>query len=187
MHDQKIIELIRTDKSDKALAALYRHFPLIRKLVADHGGNAQDAEDIFQEALIVLCRKLKDPAFVLTAKLSSYLYSVCRFMWKDELKKRKVTLSANFENDEGNEDQKEWEDMLQQENNARMAEKVLNDLGERCRELLLLFYQGGLKLKDIATKMGYSSENAAKNQKYKCLEGARTRLKEMKQTTKSFN
>ncbi|WP_315821201.1 hypothetical protein [Paraflavitalea speifideaquila] len=60
------------------------------------------------------------------------------------------------------------------------------ELGERCRELLLLFYNGGLKLKDIAARMGYSSENTAKNQKYKCLEAARNKLKELKQTTQTI-
>lgn len=186
MHDQKIIELIRMDKSDKALAALYKHFPMIRKLVRAQGGNAQDAEDIFQEALIILCRKVNDPGFVLTAKLSSYLYSISRFTWKDELKKRKMTVSIDIENDERNTGLDEWEDLLLQESRARRAEKILNDLGERCRELLLLFYKGGLKLKDIAARMGYNSESTARNQKYKCLEGARNKLKEMKQATQNF-
>ena len=54
MHDHIIIELIRTNRTDKALAALYRHFPMIRTLIRSKGGTAEDAEDIFQEALIIL-------------------------------------------------------------------------------------------------------------------------------------
>lgn len=73
-----------------------------------------------------------------------------------------------------------------QEERAKLAEKVVAELKDRCRELLLLFYEGGLKLKDIATRMGYSSENVAKNQKYKCLEAARNRLKELKQALPTF-
>jgi DNA-directed RNA polymerase specialized sigma24 family protein len=72
--------------------------------------------------------------------------------------------------------------MSDAEARIRLAEKVLNELGERCRELLLFFYTGGMKLKDIAVKMGYNSENTAKNQKYKCLEAAKNRLKELKQS-----
>ena len=34
--------------------------------------------------------------------------------------------------------------------------------------------------------MGYNSENTAKNQKYKCLEAARNRLKELNSTTQTF-
>jgi DNA-directed RNA polymerase specialized sigma24 family protein len=66
---------------------------------------------------------------------------------------------------------------VETENKYKPAEKVIADLGERCKELLLLFYFESLKLKDIAKKMGYNSENTAKNQKYKCLETAKNRLK----------
>jgi RNA polymerase sigma factor (sigma-70 family) len=186
MYDQKIIELIRTDNNDKALAALYKHFPMMRKMILNKGGNAEDAEDIFQEALIIFCRKVKEPGFQLTAQSSTYLFSVCRFLWKDELKKRKHLTSIDFETGFNPAEEKEMEDLAQQEHRAELAEKVLNELGERCRELLLLFYNAGLKLKDIASKMGYNSESTAKNQKYKCLEGAKNKLKELKQTTQTF-
>jgi RNA polymerase sigma factor (sigma-70 family) len=186
MYDQKIIELIRSDNNDKALAALYKHFPVTRKIILSNGGNTQDAEDIFQEALIILCRKVKDPGFKLTAQLSTYLFSVSRFLWKDELKKRKPFTSVDFETGFDQSDEKEFEIMIGQENKAKLAEKILNEMGDRCRELLLLFYNAGLKLKEIALKMGYNSESTAKNQKYKCLEGAKNKLKEMKQTTQTF-
>ena len=186
MHDQKIIELIRTDNNDKALAALYKHFAMMRKMILSKGGNTEDAEDIFQEALIIFCRKAKEPGFELTAQLSTYLFSICRFLWKDELKRRKpfrvIDLETGFKQDE----EKVMEELIENETKAKLAEKVLNELGERCRELLLLFYKEGFKLKDIASRMGYNSENTAKNQKYKCLEGAKNRLKELKQTTQTF-
>src|SRR5258705_11058735 len=97
MYDQQIIWLFRENNEDKAFNVLYKHFPMIRKSVLSNGGNAQDAEDIFQEALIILCRKAKDPGFKLTAQLSTYLFSVRRFLWKDELKKRKPFVSIDFE------------------------------------------------------------------------------------------
>jgi len=78
------------------------------------------------------------------------------------------------------------EELLEKETRAKLAEQVLNELGQRCRELLLLFYKTGLQLKDIASRMGYNSENTVKNQKYKCLEAAKNRLKELKQTTQTF-
>jgi DNA-directed RNA polymerase specialized sigma24 family protein len=70
-------------------------------------------------------------------------------------------------------------EVLEKEGRAKLAEQIILDLGERCRELLLLFYSGSLKLKEIAVKMGYNSENTAKNQKYKCLEQAKEKLKKL--------
>jgi RNA polymerase sigma factor (sigma-70 family) len=123
---------------------------------------------------------------VLTAQLSTYLYSVCSYLWKDELKKKSHAISAEFETGMKEQEEYDLEKMLDNEQKAKLAEKVLNELGDRCRELLLLFYKTELKLRDIASQMGYSSENVAKNQKYKCLEGAKNRLKELKQITQTI-
>lgn len=180
MNDQKVIELIRSGKNDRALFALYKNFPAVKKLLRLKGGNAADAEDVFQEALIILCRKIKETDFTLTAQLSTYLFSVCRFLWKDELKKRRTHTVYDFDTGLSNLEELQLVDWTNEEARIKLAEKVINELGERCREVLLLFYNGGLKLKDIAAKMGYSSENTAKNQKYKCLEAAKNKLKDMK-------
>jgi RNA polymerase sigma factor (sigma-70 family) len=174
MTDHKILDLLRTGDSDLAINALYHHYPMIRKLVRANRGTAKDAEDVFQETLLVLLNKAADPQFQLTAKLSTYLYSVARFIWNDQLKKQKPHVPYDEIPD-----QPDLADALADENRARLAETVITELQERCRELLVLFYLGKTSLKDIAAKMGYSSENTAKNQKYKCLETARTRLKQL--------
>jgi RNA polymerase sigma factor (sigma-70 family) len=203
MDDQKIIELLRTGESDLALNSLYKHFPMIRKLIRSKGGNSKDAEDIFQDALIILIRKAKDKDFKLTAQLSTYLFSVCRFLWKDQLNRLSnihipydagtgdpgISL-AGLTGDTGSGLTESEEAGLytevEKENRARLAQKVLQELKDRCREILLFFYQDRLSLKDIATRMGYNSGNTAKNQKYKCLEAARNRLKELNSTTQTF-
>ena len=180
MEDQKIIELIRLQKNDRALVALYKNFPAVKKMILSKGGHASDAEDIFQEGLIILCTKVKDPGFVLTAQLSTYLFSVCRFLWKDELKKRKDHQVLDFDTGLNAAEEQALKDHTEEDAQIKLAEKVINELGQRCREVLVLFYSGQLKLKAIAAKMGYNSENTAKNQKYKCLEAAKNKLKEMK-------
>lgn len=178
MRDEAIISLITAGKADKALIYLYKQQPVIRKMITANGGTKEDAEDVFQEALIILCRRVREGNFVLTAKLTTYLFSVCRFVWKDEQRRRKISYTDE-------EADIPWEDdislLIEQEQKARLAERALQELGSRCKELLLLFYHGSMKLKDIALRMGYNSENAAKNQKYKCMEGARNKLKELLQ------
>jgi RNA polymerase sigma factor (sigma-70 family) len=156
-------------------------------MIKTNGGNTQDAEDIFQEALIILCRKIKVPGFELTSKLNTFLYSICRFLWKDECKKTKKQMPLDFDTGFNISEQYQMQDLIDQELRARQAEQVINELGDRCRELLLLFYNAGLKLKDIAIKMGYNSEATAKNQKYKCLETARQKLKDLQQTFQTSN
>jgi RNA polymerase sigma factor (sigma-70 family) len=188
MSDQTTIAFIRADKTDKTLDSLYSFFPAVRKMILRNGGTPQDAEDIFQEALIVFCRRIKDPNFLLTSKPSTYLFSVCRFLWKDELKKRRRIVNGEPESLAGPAEAADAGigEAVEKENGARLAEQALTQLGERCRELLLLFYNRRLKLKEIAGMMGYTSENTAKNQKYKCLEGAKNKLRELKQAARTL-
>lgn len=52
-------------------------------------------------------------------------------------------------------------------------ELVVKQLGNKCQEILKQFYFLKASMKSIASNLGYSSVNAAKTQKYKCLERAK--------------
>jgi RNA polymerase sigma factor (sigma-70 family) len=186
MDDKTIVQMIRTGRNDIALNALYRDFPVIRRLIRSRGGNIKDAEDIFQEALLILLKKAAQPEFELTAKLSTCLYSVCCFLWNDHLKRQKRQVPFEETTDLGAAEETDLAEAMRRESRIRLAEQALYDLRDRCRELLLLFYERQLSLKAIAAKMGYGTESSAKNQKYKCLEAARTRLKELQQQTQTL-
>jgi RNA polymerase sigma factor (sigma-70 family) len=176
MSDQKIIELLRANKNEKAFYLLYKGFPMIRKMIMANGGRKEDAEDMYQDALILLCKKVSDPSFVLSSALSTYLYSICRFLWKDELKKKNRL--TQFRAEPGD-DSVDLNEELEKELKLKHAEEALKTLGGKCLELLKLFYYEFLSMKQIALKLGFSSEKIAKNQKYKCIERAKANLKEL--------
>ncbi len=177
MEDKKIIELIRSQKHDKVFTKLYSYFPVVKKMIVANGGKPEDAEDIYQEALIIFYKKAGQENFQLTSSINTYLYSICRFMWL-KLKKQNQPF-VDFEKQQVAET--EFIEDVASEEGYKLAEQVISQLGERCKELLILFYFRFKKMKDIAVEMGYTSENTAKNQKYKCLETAKIRLKELKE------
>jgi RNA polymerase sigma factor (sigma-70 family) len=179
MNDQEIVNLIREKRHDKAFSALYRYFPVVRKMIRANGGRSEDAEDIYQEALVVFYRKAADPAFKLSSSINTYLYGICRFMWMEQFRKQQKQGFVEFEKELPEETMIEAD--LEKEEQYKLAESVIHQLGERCRELLIRFYFHSKKLKDIAADMGYNSENTAKNQKYKCLEVAKNKLKALQQ------
>lgn len=177
MTDQQIIQLIQQNKHSSAFTRLYRYFKPVQKLIVTRGGNTDDAKDVFQDALVILCKKVTDANFTLTASLDTYLYSVSRYLWNDELKRRgrvnEISITEKHELPE--EEITEW---VNDENKIKQAETVLGKLGKRCLQLLQLFYTENQSMKSIAKKMEFSSEKIAKNQKYKCLETAKKMLKE---------
>lgn len=176
MSDQNIIELLRAQKNEKAFYLLYKGFPVIRKMILANGGRKEDAEDMYQDALIILCKKVSDPSFTLTSSLATYLYSICRFLWKDELKKKNRL--TQFKAEPGD-DGVDLSEEAEKESKLKQAEEALKSLGGKCLELLKMFYYEFQPMKQIAVSLGFSSEKIAKNQKYKCIERAKANLLSM--------
>ncbi|MBA3682214.1 MAG: sigma-70 family RNA polymerase sigma factor [Bacteroidetes bacterium] len=182
MKDEQILDYLKAGNYTKAGEKLYGYFPVVQKLVLKNNGSKQDAEDIYQEALIILIRKIQSPGFILSSSLNTYIYSVCRFLWNDQLKKKNKSIETDIETTLFVLKAEEIENDTT-ENENKLAEKAFNELGEKCKQLLQLFYFNKISLKEIATKLGFNSEKVAKNQKYRCLEKAKENLK----TLKSFS
>lgn len=174
MNDQKIVQQLRTGKREKAFVRLYKGFPAVKKLILSKGGTVEVAEDIFQEALIIFYRKAVQPEFKLTSNIGTYLYSVARYLWKDESKKKGLNYTS--EEVENLEFENELEEITQKEKKFLVVEEVLNSIGEKCLKILQLFYYKGFSMKEIARQVDLKSEKVTKNQKYKCLERARKKM-----------
>lgn len=179
MKDSRIVGLLKGNQFAKAGEELYAYFPVVKKLILKNSGSRQDAEDIYQEALIILVRKVQAPDFVLSSSLNTYLYSICRFLWNDRLKQKNRIIEVEVEKSHlvFSVDEVEF---IGREMENKLSEKAFLQLGEKCRQLLLLFYFKKKPLKEIAGELGFSSEKVAKNQKYRCLEKAKENLKLLK-------
>lgn len=159
--------LARQDK--KAIETIYKeNFGLIQALVLNNNGSADDAKDIFQEAMIVLYQKAKSEHFELNCQLKTFIYSVCRRLWlKRLMHQNRYSLYENHESfvlvDE------EVEDQEQKAADFNLMEKAMNSLGEPCKSLLEAFYMQKKGMQEIADSFGYTNADNAKTQKYKCL------------------
>jgi RNA polymerase sigma factor (sigma-70 family) len=159
--------LARNDR--KAVETIYKeHFNMVQALVVNNSGSAEDAKDIFQEALMVLYEKVTAGGFELHCQLKTYLYSVSRRLWLKKLlqQNRFIIGEAHGETVPVEE---ELETHEQRNQDFELMEKALGGLGEPCRSLLEAFYLQKKGMQEIAASFGYTNADNAKNQKYKCL------------------
>ena len=75
-------------------------FKEIENYIIRNSGDKDDARDVFQEALIVIYRQLKEDDLKLNCSFNTYLYSVCRLQWLKQLKHKKVVLENIDETEE---------------------------------------------------------------------------------------
>ncbi len=160
----------------KAIETIYKeNFNMVQALIINNNGTADDAKDIFQEAIMVLYEKVKSGTFELNCLIKTYLYSVSRRIWLKKLSQQnRFSLTDSHEELFTVVD----EDMDEQErrnSEFNMMDKAINSIGEPCKSLLEAFYMQKKSMQEIASEFGYTNADNAKTQKYKCL----TRLKKI--------
>ncbi|MBS1917222.1 MAG: sigma-70 family RNA polymerase sigma factor [Bacteroidetes bacterium] len=155
---------------DEAAEVIYKqHYNMVQTLIMNNNGNADDAKDIFQEAMIVLYEKVKSGSFELNCLLKTYVYSVCRRLWLKRLNQLQ-RFSPDVENIEETVPVEEDLELHEQKNaDFLLMEKAMNNLGEPCKSLLEAYYLQKKNMVEIAGSFGYTNADNAKNQKYKCL------------------
>lgn len=171
MKEEEIIANLRMPDKGRAIKHLYKEFPKVSANICSTGGSKQIAEELFNDGLVLMIEKVNEPSFVLTSKVSTYLFGIVRLLWKNELRKQK----KNYE--------LEWNDTLivsedeinfeaEREVYFKEMEVIIKKLSDKCQLIFERFYFKSESMQTIAKALGFTSVNSAKTQKYKCMERA---------------
>ena len=167
---------------DDSLKELYKKWPDIKRYLRSKGCNTADAEDLFQEALLIYSRKLNTPDFKLTVEPFHYVKNTCKFLWYNQSRKegkfQKTEIHENFSEDES--------DWFQKELKLRSIELAISKIGKQCQDLLQSFYGLGMSMVDIAKKLGMRNDKVAKAQKYRCIGKVKTIVQSEHSKTSNF-
>jgi len=161
------------------LQHIYKNFYYkVNLYVKKNNGDSDDANDIFQEAVIVIYRKLKSNELVLNCSFETYLFAVCKYLWYKHLsrqKSEKEIFSENiaYENDYDH----DFIEAADKNEKFKLYQKHFQMLGNDCQKLLQLFFDK-VSLKQIAQIMGFNSEKYVKKRKFKCKEYLVTSIKQ---------
>src|SRR4051794_35899656 len=99
MTDKDIIELLRHSKYSAALKGMYNIFPYVKNYIKTNSGTTDDAEDIFQDSLVILYKKVQSADFILSVPLKTYLLAIVKNCWLQELRRRKKLIVAEPSDD----------------------------------------------------------------------------------------
>jgi len=178
--DEQILKgILRHD--NLILQYIYKqYYYKINYFIKKNQGSEDDASDVFQEAIIVIYRKLKENDLIFEkSSFAGYLFSVCRFLWLKQLEKRRIERerindSLPFQEDLYDENLVE---LVDKNERYGLYQKHFATLSTDCQKLMQLFFER-IPLKEIAKVMGYKSEKYAKTRKYKCKEILIKRIKQ---------
>jgi RNA polymerase sigma factor (sigma-70 family) len=164
-----IIEAIHKGTDRDLLEFLYKSIlPQVTRYVLKNNGSREDAFDIFQDAVVAFHRFVRENKFREEGNPEAFIFCVSRNLWinKTKKEKRQVRMTENYDRYE--DDASIAIEGIITEERAAIIKKMLSKLGKKCEELLKLSIYDEMSLRDICIRMGFTSEDAVKTQKYKC-------------------
>ena len=174
--DEAIVEGIKLRDSSVIRFVYKEYFPTIKYLITTNSGTEIDAEDVFQDALVIIFRKTGEDGLILTSSFKTYLYSICRNLWLQRLDRK--TFSSEFLDADNLEDLQEtihFEFTDTESEKYKLFQQHFLRLSDDCQKILRLFLEK-TSLKEIADVMGFKSEKYAKTRKFMCKEKLKNRI-----------
>ena len=169
--DQEIVEALKRERDvDTTVRYLYHtHFDALTNYIRTNSGNEEDAEDFFQEALVVFIKVVKQGKFRGDSSVKTFLYAIMRNLWLNELKRRnKAQVRETTYYEQSEQEENNAHELVQENETTRQIMAFFDQLGKNCKRIMVLFYYQDVSMKDIAREMKYDSEQVARNTKYKC-------------------
>lgn len=174
--EQEIKDLFRNNNQAVAEQLYRTYYYYCTSFILRSGGKEVDAQDVFQEALIVLYVKTQEKEFKLTASVKSLLYSICWRIWGNKLRKKganqesldhpkyshivdKLVIEADFLDNFLDRDKATY--------TQQISLKILRRMKEQCRKILFWRFVKRKSLDEIAEELGIS-RGQLKDRKSRC-------------------
>lgn len=171
--DAELIAAISAGRDlNEAIRFIYRQYSqATSSFIMQHGGSEQDADDIFQETVVAFIEVVQKGKYRGEASVKTFLNSIARNYWFNEIKKRDRSglRDKQFElsRDKNEADVSHY---ISEMERKRQLRELVDQLGESCRKVLLLFYYENLSMKEMVEHLPYDNEQVVRNKKYKCLQ-----------------
>ncbi len=176
--DGEILEgLVRQD--EKIIRFIFNeHFNTIRSFIQRNKGTVEDAEDVFQDAIVIIYQKARDRELSLECSFKTFLYSVCRHVWLQKLEKSRINPAniGDIENFIELSNVMMYDLYDEERERVKIFQQHFLALGEDCQKLLRLFMRK-TPLSEIMKIMGYKSVKYTKTRKFLCKERLKKRIK----------
>lgn len=169
--DTSFLSAIKKHSPDLLEMLYIKYYKNLEVYIIQNSGSEEDAKDIYQEGFLAVWRNIQLEKFNPNTEdeFAAYLIRVCKNKWIDQLRKNKT---RQF-------DQSKEPDTLTTIIEEDVQEKYIDEvihhfqkLGEKCRNILNMYYYKKKSMKEISLILKIT-EASAKNNKYRCLQKLR--------------
>ncbi|MDO8365335.1 MAG: RNA polymerase sigma factor [Saprospiraceae bacterium] len=176
MHsDHRYIEALRRN-DERSIREIYKqHSAQTIRWVVARGGSSDDAQDIFQEALVAIFQKAQNADFVLTCPLGALIHVICSRKWIDRIRQNNRDAGVRKEEELRYESEAEGdvlieaEEVLAEQAKQSRLREAFQQISELCQRLLTLL-SNGTKPLEAAEILQMNSVDTLYRRKNACTE-----------------
>ncbi len=158
--DEELIRDYLVGDEESLALLIRRYLKPIYRFIYGYAGNAEDAQDLTQEAFVKVWRGLS--RFDLSKKCKPWIFAIAKNTALDFLKKRKAIPFSEFENEDGENALTETlvdsaplpRELLEKAGVARMIASTLEKLSPKYCKVLFLRYNDYFNFREIAESLG---------------------------------
>jgi RNA polymerase sigma factor (sigma-70 family) len=183
LSDDYLVEAIREGGKRKEEAIKYiinKNIGFIYKIQRKLHLDETAAKDAYLDAVVAVMQQIENSIYRRENKISSYLYQIFYFKSVDIVRRSATNLETYVEEFSEQEDEsKDTLLTLEQEEQVKRIVRILDNMGEPCKQILMDWGFWGYSIQDIAARMNVDDPLKISRRKYKCLEEIRERLQQI--------
>jgi RNA polymerase sigma factor (sigma-70 family) len=164
--DEKIIRGI-LDHDSRVLREIYAEcLPMVERMIINTGGDRDQARDVFQEAMIIIFRKLTSGELELTCRFSTYLYGISKKVWMQEKRKWLTRMKSHTPGfDQVEEPQTGLNDEVKII--RQLFYKHFRQLSPECQKIMILHFNK-VTIEEIGKILKKQDSHYVMDRKYRC-------------------
>ncbi len=137
----------------------------------------EDAVDIYQDTIIAFYENVKNGKLTeLTSSLKTYIFSIGKYGIYNKQKKGNKTIVLDRKHLE-NLDLEAIEIDFSSDDKSLLISKAMAKLGDRCKQILMLFYYHAYSIEALKYEFDYKNENVVRSHKSRCLKNLKEIIK----------
>ena len=166
--NEKIVFAIQQRDNRILFTLLYKnYYAMVKAIVKKYNGSKDDADDVFQEMLIVLIREIENGRVDERKDLKNFIYTISKNIYINMAKKNARQNSLNDIQESYIEDVP-VKNHLEIQQSETLILDIIKQLGNTCYELLRSIIFENKRQEVIAKQMGLSDSNVVKTYKNRC-------------------
>ncbi|NQU66321.1 MAG: sigma-70 family RNA polymerase sigma factor [Candidatus Marinimicrobia bacterium] len=179
--DREIIRRIKANDREVLGELFIQYKRMVNNYIQSNGGSREDAEDMLQEAIVVVWQKACSEHFELSSKISTFLFAVVKNKWRAALRKRE-NIDHNLVDEDFTNFPSPSDGEQSRKDRIEIIMKSLKEMDPQCKHLLLLYYFEGRNMEEISTLLKFANVNVVKSKKYQCKKKLETIVKKISST-----